>query len=471
MHTDPPGDTSPRQPAWEAVWRNIRGGWRLSLLRRVGREDFTATADAFALLVVLNLLVLLALGLMSVGLRGEFNLYELPRALMFVPLTLGFGLLVERGGARHGTMLLVSVALVAAGTVLTVVFGTLDLLLQVQYLFVPSQRHWDILLFTSIVWWSIVVIAGVLRLASTSARNNVSHAAAGLILLVAPAWWFPQSYLWMPATDRDKAAAASTRGVVEEQAFYAQHGALERALAALEPERPGVADLYVLAAALYAREDVFMREVRVIVDLFRKEFDAEGRTLALINNAKTVDEYPVASLTSLAAALSHLGGLMNVDEDVLVLYLTSHGSENHQLAVDFPPLRLAPIDPPALKQALDESGIKWKVVVVSACYSGGFIDALRDSRAMIITASSANRQSFGCGNESDFTYLAKALFDEALRRTRSFEAAFEAARQAIAERERAQGYSPSEPQIVAGPAIRGKLKEVERHIEARSRAR
>jgi hypothetical protein len=160
---------------------------------------------------------------------------------------------------------------------------------------------------------------------------------------------------------------------------------------------------------------------------------------------------------------------MNVDEDVLVLYLTSHGSEKHDLAVDFPPLRLAPVDPPALKAALDESGIKWKVVVVSACYSGGFVDALKESQTMIITASAADRQSFGCGNESDFTYLAKALFDEGLRRTRSFEAAFEVARETIARRERGRGFPPSEPQIAAGPAIREKLQEVERRLDARGR--
>ncbi|MBI3916692.1 MAG: peptidase C13 family protein, partial [Betaproteobacteria bacterium] len=133
---------------------------------------------------------------------------------------------------------------------------------------------------------------------------------------------------------------------------------------------------------------------------------------------------------------------------------------------EFRPLRLAPIDPPALKQALDESGIKWKIVVVSACYSGGFIDPLKDENAMIITASSANRQSFGCGNESDSTYLARALFDEALRKTRSFEAAFQVARDSIARRERAGGFSPSEPQIFVGAAMREKLKQVERRFQA-----
>ncbi len=80
---------------------------------------------------------------------------------------------------------------------------------------------------------------------------------------------------------------------------------------------------------------------------------------------------------------------------------------------------------------------------------------------MIITASSATRTSFGCGIASDATYLAQALFNEELRKTYSIETAFAAARQSIAERERAQGYEPSEPQLFAGAAIRRKLAEVE----------
>src|SRR5690606_14921173 len=131
------------------------------------------------------------------------------------------------------------------------------------------------------------------------------------------------------------------------------------------------------------------------------------------------------------------------------------------LSVDFPPLRLAPIDPPALKKALDESGIKWRVIVVSACYSGGFIKPLQDEHTMIITASSATRTSFGCGSASEATWLAQALFNEELRRTYSMEAAFAAARQSIAERERVQGYEASEPQLFAGTEIRSKLAEVE----------
>jgi hypothetical protein len=454
-----------------ALSRNLRAGMRLSLLCRTQREDFAASPEAFAVLVALNLAVLFALSFASVGVAGEFNSEALPQALMFVPLTLAFALLVERVSGIPGTLPVLATALVTAGTVLTVAVGLAGLLLDYQSVFLPAQAHWDVLFHGGIAWWFVVMVAAVVRLAPSDRPRNVLHTLAGVALLVAPAWWYPQSPLWMPA--REGASAAGARAgsyaLGEEQAFYAQHEVLTQALDALLPERPGVADLYVVAAGLDASEDVFMKDVLAVVDLFRRDFDADGRALALVNNPKTLEEYPIATLTSLTAALQRVGALMKVEEDILLLYVSSHGSDRHQLAVEFRPLRLAAIDPPALKRALDESGIRWKIVVVSACYSGGFVDPLKDAHAMVITASSASRPSFGCGHESDATYLAKAYFDEALRNTRSFEAAFQSAREAIGRRERARGFPPSEPQMFVGEAMREKLKEFERRVRAPAR--
>jgi hypothetical protein len=186
----------------------------------------------------------------------------------------------------------------------------------------------------------------------------------------------------------------------------------------------------------------------------------------LINNRATLHEAPIATLTSVRRALAAIGSRMNPQEDLLILYLNTHGSERHRLSVDLWPLQLEAIDPQALRAALDDAGIRWRVIVVSACYSGGYVDPLKDERTLIITASSATRQSFGCGAESDFTYLAKALFDEELRRTHSFETAFERARASIAAREREKGFKPSEPQIHVGGEIRAKLEALQRRLAA-----
>ena len=145
-------------------------------------------------------------------------------------------------------------------------------------------------------------------------------------------------------------------------------------------------------------------------------------------------EHTRATLTSLRRALGAVGRRINPEEDVVLLHLTSHGSQNHELSVEFYPLQLQAIRPADVRAALDDAGIKWRIVVVSACYSGGFIDALKDTHALVIAASDANHTSFGCGDAFDFTYFSQAYYDGALRGTYSFEQAFGIARQAIPER-------------------------------------
>jgi hypothetical protein len=355
--------------------------------------------------------------------------------------------------------------LAAATLPFTIISSGLYLL--AQYGWLPFlETYWAYFDYVAIAWSVAVILVAIWRLAGGAPPAKALVGAFALVLLVAPNFWAPQGLLWAPRPDDSVSVAASFHTLAEEKAFYAQHDALDRELAALQPQRPGIPDLYVLAAALYAGEDVFMKETRMITGLLAQRFDAGGRTVTLVNNTKTLQDHPVASLTSITRALKHLGETMNTQEDVLFLYLTSHGTEQHDLAVDFRPIRFAAIDPPALKAALDESGIRWKVVVVSACYSGGFVDALKDERTMIITASSADRQSFGCGSLSNATYLAQALFGDALGKTHSFEDAFERARSLIEQWEREKGYTPSQPQIYVGAAVRDKLAEVERRLDA-----
>lgn len=450
-----------------AVVRSLVGGFRLFTLRPARRSDFAPSAELFALLVSVDLLLLFTVAVAAVGLQGELNLYELPRALMFVPMVLALGVIAARSD-EEGEVLRVPVALAAVTLIFTMFTSALYLLAMRQWL--PfAETYWAYFDYFTLAWSGVVVVIAVMSLTSGRRAARAMAAIAGVVLLVLPSLWLPMGLLWMPRYDDSSGyASASFHSLAAESSFYAQHEALDRALAAVEAERPGIADIYLVAAALYAGEDVFMKEVEMISTLFNERFDTGGRTVRLVNNGKTIHKYPVASLTSLRETLAYVGETMNRDEDVLVLYVSSHGSEKHELTVDFRPLRFSPITPASLRSALDESGVKWKVVVVSACYSGGFIDALRDEHTMVITASSAERQSFGCGNLSDATYLAQALFGEALMHTYSFEAAFEHARGLIGKWEQEKNFTASEPQIHVGAAIRTKLSELERRLASRT---
>ena len=81
---------------------------------------------------------------------------------------------------------------------------------------------------------------------------------------------------------------------------------------------------------------------------------------------------------------------------------------------------------------LSASGAKYKVVIVSACYSGIFTP-LADADTLVITAASATRSSFGCKDGNVWTYFGEAFFANALRRTSSLTDAFETARAIIAK--------------------------------------
>src|SRR6266705_1644577 len=221
------------------------------------------------------------------------------------------------------------------------------------------------------------------------------------------------------------------------------------------------AGLLAILVAVFPRTELWIaaRDDRV---------DAARRSIALINNRATLKNYPIATASNLRAALAHLGNMINTDEDIVLLHIATHGGNDYKLALDLPPLELAQLTPSALARMLADSGIKWKVIVISACFSGGFIEPLKDDNTLIITAADAFHSSFGCDYDSEYTWFSEALYDEALRDTFSLVEAFEAAKEAVDDRERAEGYPPSNPQMFAGTAMRKKLAALEKRLAARA---
>ena len=151
---------------------------------------------------------------------------------------------------------------------------------------------------------------------------------------------------------------------------------------------------------------------------------------------------------------------MNPDQDVLVLTLTSHGSREG-LEVTNGSLPLLQLGPTELRQALDESGIKWRVLIVSACYSGVFLEPLETDFTFIATASDSEHSSFGCADDRDLTYFGEAFLKDSVPTTASLEQAFKKAADLIQKRETAEHLEHSNPQLYVGPAIREKLAQLE----------
>ena len=248
-----------------------------------------------------------------------------------------------------------------------------------------------------------------------------------------------------------------------EDAFYAQSRLLNKSLEAVQYGEFAQSHWYFLGVAGAGYQDVFKSEIERIKEQFDTRFGTFGRSLALINNPATRTETPIASRTSMELALRRIGQQMNRESDVLFLYMTSHGLSN-QFEMENAPLDLKDVDPKWLKETLDKSGIRWRVIVISACYSGSFVPALQDDNTLIITASAADRASFGCSNEADYTYFGRAFFDQAMRENNSIGAAFEQSKATVAQWETAQGFEASEPQWSIGQNMEFMLPQLEQRL-------
>lgn len=453
------GGSANRPGAWHGFLLYLRLGLRLAAFLPLPSRRPSASWSQFIALTALGIVLPVVEALLRVGSRGVFSEEGLPGALFHVPMMLFAAWCVACLAGRQRQTLALLTVLAAVQVAVEALYLLLFHAAGAAMDFLP--REWRQAIYYLPPWWVALAFAGaaIRFLGPPASRRLAIVAAAGLLLGVPPSVVYHDRSLWIEAHDEEAGGDFERKylSLVAEDAFYLQPRLLERELAALKPGRPGVTDLYFVGAAGYSRQDVFMTEVRSVAELFRERFATEGRSVLLINNPKSVADSPIASTTSLGLTLRRIGAIMDRDEDILFLFLTSHGSQDHKFVLDFWPMRFNTLDPRRLRELLDESGIKRRVVVISACYSGGFIDALKDDNTLVITAAAADRNSFGCSNEADFTYFGKAYFDEALRQTYSFVEAFEKARPVIAARESREDFPESDPRLYLGEAIRRPL--------------
>ena len=255
-----------------------------------------------------------------------------------------------------------------------------------------------------------------------------------------------------------------------EGTYYRQAALVDAALAKLAPTEAGPSKLYFVGFASYADQDVFRREIGSVREIMDERFGTTGRSLVLLNHRDTYQSEPLANASNLERALDGVGRVMDNSKDILVLYITTHGGPG-QLAVEFPRLQLNNLSAGRLADMLEKSGIKRRLIIISACYAGSFISRLRTDYTAILTAARHDRTSFGCSNERHWTYFGDALFNRALRQTYSFTEAFEAARATVGQWEREQKLVPSEPQMDIGPGIAPWLEVLAKRLAQASTAR
>jgi len=245
----------------------------------------------------------------------------------------------------------------------------------------------------------------------------------------------------------------------------AEHRRLEASLAALKPQRPGVVDAYVLTIALDS-DPVFAREAREAGRVLAARYDAAGRALTLAGaDGKGGPALAMGSPAAIDAALARIAELMDRSEDVLVLYTTSHGAPLG-LAYNDGDQGYGAISPTRLWTVLSGLGIGNRLLLVSACYSGVFVPMLQSDTTAIVTASSADRSSFGCQAENDWTFFGDALANRALRKRQPLATAAAEAQATIAGWERREKLDASRPQVAIGAGATRWLAALEARMPA-----
>ena len=246
---------------------------------------------------------------------------------------------------------------------------------------------------------------------------------------------------------------------VAAQALYSQQRLLSRALANLKPATPHAINLYLVSVAGDGSEEVFRREAEYVDREFADRFRTEGHSVVLANSRTSATRLPMATVESLRRTLAATARQMDPKRDILFLFLTSHGGRDHELSLREYGINLANLKAETLGKMLKASPFRYKVVVISACYSGGFINDLKDGHTLIITAARFDRTSFGCADENQFTYFGRAFFKESVPKTHSFVDAFKMASSLVLKWENKDKASHhSHPQIFREPGVESQLK-------------
>ena len=402
-----PGNGSLSVSAFRA---NLANAFKLAAFRTVPEDRIPVAWWQVAAFGLISWFIVYEI--QSIGTSGEIAWDTVPSALVHLPIILFASIaLAYLLGKGEQTLLLLQTFLMIAAAI--------DVAVYVIYrtAYTPHiQRLLKIVSYggylAPTVWLAVACAKAAADLLSVSIPRRASAYGLCAILIVVP---FTHVYrelgLWQQVKKDKEAGSSYAHRKLNEDAFYEQPKVLERELAAVKPGRRGVIDIYFIGIGGYADQDVFMKEINAVSRLFQERFGTGGKTIRLVNNRKTLASSPVASVTSLRASLMRVGEVMDKDEDLLFLFLTSHGSQTHRFSLDLWPLQLHELEPGKLRALLDESGIRNRVIIVSACYSGGFVNSLKDENTLVISASAVDKNSFGCSNEAEWTYFGKAYFD------------------------------------------------------------
>lgn len=304
-----------------------------------------------------------------------------------------------------------------------------------------------------LIWTFLIMFRIIYMVFNCELKPQILSALVGVVAI-----YTLNSYVYLgefydtyTASPKDTSPYAK---LTDEEVFEKQNTLLAQALARIKPSKKGTTDIYGVSFASYGYQDVFMRESKYVAKRIGETLKAEN-TITLINNKETFFDTPMADATNLRKTLKNISKKMQPDEDILLLYLTSHGTDTGLLAEINNGHSMRDINAALLAKILKESGIKNKIIIISACDSGAMIDALKDDNTLIITDAAKDNDSYGTDKEDDIGYFAEGYFKQALSKTTQLDKAFTIAKKYVFQKETTHKKEKhSKPQIYIGKNVR-----------------
>jgi Peptidase C13 family len=299
----------------------------------------------------------------------------------------------------------------------------------------------------------------VRRFFKLTTLGRVAALSAALLVLDA---WAPRAPLPFVRGGRHIHAQALARGrggAAESEAARferSQQALLQAEIARLAPPNKSAINVYAVGIAGYADQDVFIKELDGGLAVFDRILSTRNRTVRLVNDRGSEKTVPLASQRNFSAAVRAIGATMNKNADILLLLMTSHG-DRRGFVLRLPDTATSELTPQELAETLDKEGIKNRIVIVSACFSGIFVPPLANDNTIVLTAADAAHASFGCAAEREWTYFGDAFFRQSVRPGIDLRRAFDNARILIHGWEMMDNAPPSNPQGHFGPALVNKL--------------
>lgn len=446
-----PSDAVPSQPSRGF----FKSAFRWMTLRTAEPAALIESPMTISLMVLLTVAIWIVAQRWLSGDEAEFYPYSLPALSWYVLILLLNARVLARSArppVKFQCALSVTAAFLPAGVLIWCLAGW----------WLPGES--SLAIAVAVILYFALYSERALR--SLTGRRQLRAVFLSLILLCGGAWLSQMLAIsadFWAAPDEDSLAEAgesvdSDRWHDAEQLLFDQAERIDALVNQMQRSADLPAAAFFVGFAGMGEQRVFAEEIALADRLIAQQYDSGERSVELVNDPRDLKAHPFASATALHRTLIDISRKMNPERDILFLALSSHGSEDATLAVSNGPLTLNDLTAEDLSQALADSGIRWKVIIISACFAGSFIESLRDDHTIIITAAAAGKTSFGCSNDRDLTYFGESFYRDSLPVTRTLHAAFDRARDLIAAREKSEHIEASNPQAYFG-------KEIEAYVE------